>query len=440
MTKVPPMVAWQSDAAREFGRLFVQIIADESGGEWLAYRDLYDRVIAENPDNWYVTYLSEKPARRAKVKYVILEAMAGFPGVERRKEGDGQTARVWFRQTGLRIVDDPKLTKGLFRRWRDALLETAARKDSLWLLPEERIVFRNQTDRKSEKLGPRVALGVDLMGEVWAVQINEAETAGDPNVTSAIALDGSGRPFLLRQGRLNPNSQSKEHILYDEFRRLTGLTPVDVINGDTHIKRDWYVVAALDLENTEIRRATARFVDLCVIARTAGIGVGDPQDLVVLEDLFSADEQGGVYSVGGWPATDPKDVRRIQGEVWLRMAALLRSNGLTIDKPRHAAGYEVDADVRGENLNLLIEIKSGTAAQDVYGGMGQLQLYRKLLPRLADHRPVLLLPGLPHAALLEAIAQCGVALCTFEITERDGEIEVVFSDAFLSFCGIASAA
>lgn len=436
MAKEAPTAAWQTEPAREFGRLFLQIVADESNGEWLAYRDVYDRVVRENADNWYVSYLSDKPARRAKVKYVILEAMAGFPGMERRKDGDGQTARVWFRQSGLRIVADPKVAKRLYRRWRQALLETAKRRENLWVLPEERIVFRNQPDRKSKELGSHVALGVDLSGEVWAVQINEAETAGDPNVTSAVALDSGGRPFLLRQGRLQPNSQNKKHILYAEFKRLTGLTPVTVANGDTKIKRDWYVVTALDIENAGIRCATARFVDQCVIARTGGLSVGNPQDLDLLKGLFSGDEKGGVYTVGGRTATDPKEVRRHQGEVWLKMAALLRARGLTVEKPRHAAGYEVDADVRSATKNLLIEIKSGAAAHDVYGGMGQLQLYRKLLPRLSDHVPVLLLPGLPHSALVKAIEDCGVELCTFEATERDGEIDVVFSDAFLTVCGV----
>ena len=54
MAKEAPTAAWQTEPAREFGRLFLQIVADESNGEWLAYRDVYDRVVRENADNWYV--------------------------------------------------------------------------------------------------------------------------------------------------------------------------------------------------------------------------------------------------------------------------------------------------------------------------------------------------------------------------------------------------
>jgi hypothetical protein len=270
---------------------------------------------------------------------------------------------------------------------------------------------------------------------VWTVQINEASTAGDPNVTSAIALDGKGRPFLLRQGRLNPNSQSK-HILYEEFARLTGLTPVSVANGDTKIKRDWYVVTALDVGADEIRLATGAFVDLCLTARTGGVDAGDPKDLEILGDLYAGDECGGTYTIASREAADPKIVRKHQGEVWFKMAALLRGRGIKVEKPRHAAGYEVDAEIITKRRCLIVEIKSGVSAHDVYGGMGQLQLYRKLLPRLAGHIPVLLLPGLPHEALIKAIGECGVELCTFTMSEHDGDISVVFSRDFQRLCGL----
>lgn len=115
------------------------------------------------------------------------------------------------------ISSDPKLVGSHFDNWRRALLQTAVREPKLWRLAEERFFFRNQYEPKNTDLGRRVALGVDPLGDVWAVQINEAEEPGDPNVLSAIALDPQGRPFLLRQGRLNPNSQSKDHILNAEF-------------------------------------------------------------------------------------------------------------------------------------------------------------------------------------------------------------------------------
>lgn len=427
--------AWKSDAAREFGRQFLKIVASESRGQWLPYRAIYDRTVGENADNAYVRYLAAKPARRAKIKYVIRDAMTSFPGIERRKDGDHQSALVWYRQGGFTISSDPDLVGCSFALWRSALLEEATREARLWRLPEQRIVFRNQPDARSDQLGNRVALGVDPLGEVWAVQINEADDPGDANVLSAIALDSEARPHLIRQGRLNPNSQSRKTILYPEFRRLTGLQPINVTNGDTKIKRDWYVVTALDVDHDEIRRATGRFVDHCVTARTGGAGAGDPTDLELLADLYAADESGGTYIIGPREATDPRLVRKHQGEVWLQMATLLRAQSISVEKPRHAAGYAVDAEIVNKRRRLLVEIKSGASAEDVYGGMGQLQLYRKLLPRLADHRPILLLPDMPHRALVKAINECGVDLCTYITVETNERVDVTFSKEFLRLCG-----
>lgn len=324
-----------------------------------------------------------------------------------------------------------------FDRWRRALLEDAVREEGLWRLPGERFVFSNQDDRTSTRLGPRTTLGVDPIGHYWAVQINEAETPGDANVTAAIAFDSGRRPYLLRQGRLNARRKDEQPVSFETFRRLTGATPVAVANGDTRIKRDWYVVTALDISSEEIRRNTAQFVDLCMVARSQGRGAGDPEDLAVLTTLWSADETGGTYVIRGRPARDPREVRKLQGEVWQHMAALLRVHGASVDKPRHAKGYEVDAEVVRAQRRLLIEIKSGASAAEVYGGLGQLQLYRKLLPRLEHHEPVLLLPRLPTPALADAVRACGVRLATYTMRAKGKRFAVTFSEAFYETCGIS---
>jgi hypothetical protein len=339
----------------------------------------------------------------------------------------------------LTISDDLTEVTRHFARWHDALLDGATREAGLWSQPTERFVFRNQNDPGSVVLGARTALGDDLTGKVWAVQMNEADEPGNPNVTAAIAFDPSGRPVLIRQGRLNPNSQSQTHILYHEFARLTGLKRATVTNGDTRIERHWYIVTPLDVSNEEICLNTADFVRACVMARTNGEGIGAPEDLHILEQLYAGDESGGNYTVSSREAIDPTVIHKLQGEVWMRMAALLRSKNISVDKPRHAAGYAVDAEIVDGNCRILVEIKSGASPGDVYGGMGQLLIYRKLLPRLADHRPVLLLPSLPSDPLVAAIRDCGVALCTYEFKDVAGAISVTFSAEFLRLCGAMDA-
>jgi hypothetical protein len=334
------------------------------------------------------------------------------------------------------ISADSSLVARSFAKWREALLEGAVRERGLWRQPAERFVFTNQPARGSTQLGKRTALGVDPTGATWAVQINEADTPGDLDVTAAIATDSSGRAHILRQGRLNPNSQSPKPVLYEEFRRLSGLVPARVTNGDTTIPRDWYVVTALDLENSVIRQKTADFVDACVMVRTGGRGAGSPEDLKRAGELSGNDETGGSYKLGAKPAIDEREIKRRQGEIWQRMAMLLRGAGASVEKVRHADGYEIDAEIVNGRRRLLVEIKTGTSAGDVYAGLGQLMLYAKLFPRLAGHTPVLLLPGRPGKALAQAVTECGVRICTFEADFNAAPVPVSFSREFLKRCGL----
>lgn len=43
-------------------------------------------------------------------------------------------------------------------------------------------------------------------------------------------------------------------------------------------------------------------------------------------------------------------------------------------KPRHAREYEVDGEIPVGSDKLLLEIKAGTSASEMYGGVGQLLL------------------------------------------------------------------
>ena len=121
-------------------------------------------------------------------------------------------------------------------------------------------------------------------------------------------------------------------------------------------------------------------------------------------------------------------------------SALLREAGASVDKPRHAKGYEVDAELVKAKRLLLIEIKSGASAAEVYGGLGQLQLYRKLPPRIEHHEPVLLLPRLTASALADAVRPCGVMLVTYAVRAKGEQLAVTFSEAFYETCGILAPA
>lgn len=336
----------------------------------------------------------------------------------------------------LTIISDRRKVSSLYRIWRAAIMEGAVRGDGLWTQPAERMVLRNQEERHAARLGARTALGIDPTGRDWAVQINEAKVPGDLAVTSAIAVDQGGRPFLLRQGRLSANGVSRKPILYEEFARLTGVSAARVTNGNTSITRDWYTVTPLDVDAEDIRRFTARFVDICAAARLAVGGTGHPAEADISTALEAGDEIGGFYTTTARPAIPERQLRRLQGEVWIAMAARLRGEGLEVAKPRHSAGYEVDAEITGNKCKLLVEIKSGASASDVHTGVGQLLLYPALLPRLAHHRRVLLLPYMPGPALVGAVAECGITLCTYRLVAGKKSVTISFSPEFIDLCGV----
>ena len=79
--------------------------------------------------------------------------------------------------------------------------------------------------------------------------------------------------------------------------------------------------------------------------------------------------------------------------------------------------------------------RRGITPQDIYAGLGQLMLYTKLFPRLAKHALVLLLPDIPGKALADAVADCGVSICTFEADFDVTRVQIAFSPKFLRRCG-----
>ena len=108
----------------------------------------------------------------------------------------------------------------------------------------------------------------------------------------------------------------------------------------------------------------------------------------------------------------------MQGYVSECLAELLEAEGMKLEKPRHAANYEVDGTVDVPGSPVLIEIKTGVSPADVYAGVGQLTVYPILLPDLAKHRKILLLPGRPGPRLVKALEGCGVELHSYELKRR----------------------
>lgn len=334
---------------------------------------------------------------------------------------------------GLKLIRNRRETRYWLQHWLDALTEDAEDLGKSWLLPEESLSFqflRTYTRRLPNQL--RVVFRMGGSPESAIIQINEPTEPGTEKPTTGIATDDEGRHYLVHQGRLKRNKVSTD-IKGDDFTRRTGLEPIAMRVASGAAKREWFVVAPLeDVNADEIRYHTAEFMHSCWTARTWGQDAA--ADEAKIAELFGNDEKDG-YAVFK-ARKEARKVRRVQGFVWSKLFDLLKAHGILMVKPKHARGYEVDAEIPGTKPPLLIEIKTSTRANDIYTATGQLTLYPQLLPRLAKHHRVLLVPGAPLQPLERALANTDIELHTFTLTGSGRNLSVTFSPAFLALCGI----
>lgn len=327
----------------------------------------------------------------------------------------------------LRLSGDQRLVRTAFLDWHRIVSAGSEQIGSFMQIIGTDIRYRHIA--RHEKLHLDFWIG---SAKGAALQLNQPGTAGSENPGTTVAVDKVGNRYLVRQGDLH-KSPSSPRIQWAEFTRRTGLKPVQMQVKGAPSKKEWNIVTALDrVSHAVVREATAEFVRTCWNARTYGQQAAIDQAQVAT--LFGNREQGGWYDVN--PALHPKRVLRVQGYVFECLEETLRPFGIIIQKPRHAANYEVDGAIDAKDGPILIEIKTGISAADVYCGVGQLTLYPLVLPDLASHDRLLLLPGDPTKPLAEALKFCGVELHRYEIKRGKRRAMAVFSARFLRRCGV----
>lgn len=341
----------------------------------------------------------------------------------------------WCATPLLHIVTNANEVRAAFRQWQAAILEIAQYEGRVGWIPDVEIAVASYGDAPDGELHNKAALGVDPLGHDWAVQINIPTTPSTENGLSAIARDALGARYLIRQGTLHENNQSPR-VTADDFRILSGMQAADVQINHGPSKRLWYIVTPITDSNDEMRRNTARFVKICATLRVPE-GSDDAQakaDAAELDDRFGRDEEGG--SSIFWARGGSRTMRRRHGEVWKALQSTLQLADKELRKPSPARGYDTDGEIVGKDGSILIEIKTGASAIDVYTGTGQLLLYSKMLKRLDGHRKILLLPGRPQSALCAAIEHIDVELHFYDVGDVDDWTTATFSPAFLALCGI----
>lgn len=330
--------------------------------------------------------------------------------------------------TDLAAIDEA------MRTWLDALEEGARSVTSTrrWVADGAFMLTGRPSRHRSTAL--EVELGARTSGEPWTVQLNAPRRAAD-GLTS-VAVNTIGERILLRQGRLQANPDSSGPVTGEAFRKGAGLSPVPVADRSTPQSRDWYVVANLAGPSAGIRRQTAAFVHACARARAASLGLSTSD---ALDTILGSDEKGGSFFRKPVAARAEQEVIRLQGEVWLALRRRLEAAGIVMNKLRHEEGYEVDGVIYADSGRILLEIKTGTSAADIYEGVGQLMIYGRLL-KLTDHRLVLLLPIGAPSVLLETVADCGIEVHHFEDRSDAGGVDIWLSDDLLEVCGLPRSA
>jgi hypothetical protein len=312
-----------------------------------------------------------------------------------------------------------------FNRWVSALLSGSSEVDGGWVIDGTGISFSNYGNGPPGQIRNSVMLGVDRSLGTGVVKVVRPDVAQqDRGKLTAIGKDESGRIVLLRQGWLQKNRLSRS--IRDDFDALSGLAPVLRTPGG-RTPRTWHLVADLGGTDEAIVRDTVEFVNACALARSSAGGAAPevrPEDGYRL----GTDEKGQTVKVlisGG-----EREVLRLQGYVWTALKKLL---GDRMTKPgRH--GFEADAMV--EIAGLLIEIKTGVSAHDIYEAVGQLSLYPSLLKLPDGLRPVLLVPEDPRLRpqMAAALARAGIAVYFYSIRRSGKKLRIGFTADFLSRC------
>ncbi len=167
----------------------------------------------------------------------------------------------------FRIITADQLSFDQFRSWHEKMISLAERgQNDEYLLSAFGFKFAL---RPTDSPAPDCDLswGVDSSGRT--VQINPAGSAGDANVLSAIGEDRGtpGRYAVLRQGRLQPNRESKRAISGGEFRYAFQKLPVNTTGSFGAKGREWYLVCDISDDPEQVVRDTADFIERCARVR-----------------------------------------------------------------------------------------------------------------------------------------------------------------------------
>lgn len=330
----------------------------------------------------------------------------------------------------MQLVSNQSECDAAFRFWANTLIKNTNPTKHGWIIEGKGVIFTNYGHGEPGEITREVMLGFDPStgsSTVKIVQPNGSKL--DKGPVTVLAADEHGRKFLLREGRLQENRVSK--FIKDRFAELSGLTEVSLIVAGKQSSRHWYMVADLGASPTEIVAQAGDFSNACARARILAGGGTLPPDEENNDDerpTYGMDEKGRITTrsrPGG-----SYEVRELQGYVY---EALKEIVGKELKKPKRG-GYCVDGMI--ERANLLIEIKTGTAAHCIYEGVGQLRLYPSLIGLHSEPNLALIIPDEQplNAQMAAALNAANISVFTYNIGEGDSKPIITFSKALIERC------
>ncbi|MBC9209803.1 hypothetical protein IBL26_23400 [Roseomonas aerophila] len=330
----------------------------------------------------------------------------------------------------MQIVSSQSECNAAFRHWANTLIENTKLTEYGWIIEGKGVLFTNYGHGSPGEITREVMLGFDPdtgSSTVKIVQPNAAKR--DKGPVTVLATDDTGNKYLLREGRLVANKVST--FIKDKFADLSGLTEVPLMVDGRRSTRHWYIVANLNAGASEIVAQAADFSNACAQARalaSGGKSVSDAENEDNKRLTYGMDEKGRITTrvrPGG-----SLEITELQGYVYQELKKIV---GKDLKKPKRN-GYCVDGMI--EPANLLIEIKTGTAAHCIYEAVGQLQLYPSLVGIHGKPEPALLIPDkLPlKPAMVAALANAKISVFTYGIGDSGKEPSITFPAALIERC------
>ena len=164
-----------------------------------------------------------------------------------------------------RLICDDDASDRYFERWRATLVAGAEPLNATtYWRADYGFCIRAAIRPSNRKL--EVWLSNDPTCQHWVVQVNAPSIAGDGNSLAAVGETEDGNLFILRQGRLHPNTTTKAQIKGGQFRHAFGMlgVPVKVCLGPRD--REWFRVSHISNPTSTVSD-TADFVKRCVVVR-----------------------------------------------------------------------------------------------------------------------------------------------------------------------------